>query len=197
MLLGVSMHNQRSSVHVTTRLKCLQLIPQQGWLEPCNKMCTVSWDKNSNTERVWMEQRECASTQEVNANERSHTLQTAEQLVQENKCTQRTDGNAQTEVVFIHSFLACSLVPLHKDASNKQLTTSVALPPIMRDVSLQSIAADVDLSITLASSQNSCNVKARSSFPSAPHPEADIVSFGNDAPQAKFHPHLVTPSTGF
>ena len=110
----------------------------------------------------------------------------------DNVCTQRIDGNAQTEVVFLHSFLACSLVPSHKDASHKQLTTSVAFPPIMRDVSLQLIATDVDSSISLASSQNSCNVKTRSSFPSAPHPVADIVSFGNDTPQAKFHAHLVT-----
>ena len=61
-------------------------------------------------------------------------------------------------------FLACSLVPLHKDACHKQLTTSLAFPPIMRDVSLQSIATDVDSSISLASSQNSCNVKTRSSL---------------------------------
>ena len=104
----------------------------------------------------------------------------------ENVCTQRIDCNAQTEVVFLHLFLACSLVSLHKDASHKQLSTSVALPPIMVDVSLQSIARDVD------SSQNSCNVKTRSSVLSAPHPVVDIVSFGNDALQSKFHPHLVT-----
>ena len=69
------------------------------------------------------------------------------------------------------SLLGLLPVPLHKDASHKQLVASVA------DVSLQLIPTDVDLSISLASSQNSCNVKTWFPFPSAPHPIADIVSF--------------------
>ena len=73
----------------------------------------------------------------------------------------------------------------------KHNSLPVVLLPIMRDVSLQSIATDVDSSISPASSQDSCNVKTRSSFPFAPQP-ADIVSFGNDDPQSKFHLHLVT-----
>ena len=39
--------------------------------------------------------------------------------------------DTKTEVVFHHTFLACSLVPLHEDASHKRLTTSVALHPII------------------------------------------------------------------
>ena len=108
-------------------------------------------------------------------------------------CAERIDGNVQTVVVFHHPFLACGLVLLHKDASHKQLTTSVAHHSNHRPMSsLESIATDVDSSISLASSQNSRNVKTRSSFPSAPHPAADSVFFRNDTPQAKFHRHLVT-----
>ena len=68
---------------------------------------------------------------------------------------------------FTPSWLVASCLCTRMQASHKQRTTSVAFPPIMRDVSLQSTATDVDSSISLASSQNSCNVKTRFSYPLA------------------------------
>ena len=110
-----------------------------------------------------------------------------------NMCTQRTDGNAQTEVPPLHPFLACGLVPLHKDASHKQLTTSVAFPPIMRDVSItihhnRRRLDDVPREFPkLVQRQDTVLVPFNSTSEIA-----DIGSFGYDAPEAQFHPHLVT-----
>ena len=134
-----------------------------------------------------MGQRECTAQQQGNKKSILMNVPTRQCLrkrkrktepsLQEHKVSARKQRNGsiaerhKTEVEFHHPFLDCSLVPLHKDASHKQLTTSV------EGVSLQLIPTDVDSSISLASSQNSCNVKTRFPFPSAPHPTADIVSF--------------------
>ena len=143
-----------------------------------------------NTKRVWMGQRECAAQQQRNKKSILMIVPTRQCLrrrkrdktgpsLQEHKMLARKQKNGsiaerhKTEVEFHHTFLDCSLVPLHEDASYTQLTDSVA------DVSLQLITTDVDSSISLASSQISCNVKTRFPFPSAPHPAADIVSFCN------------------
>ena len=139
------------------------------------------------TEQLSMGQIECAAQQQGNKSilmnvptrqwlRKRKRVKTEPSLQQHNVSARKTKNGSiaekdRTEVEFQHPFWGCGLVPLHKDASHKHLTTSVA------DVSLQLIPTDVDSSISLASSQNSCKFKTRSSSPSAPHPIADIVSF--------------------
>ena len=130
-----------------------------------------------------MGQRECAVQQQGNKKSILMNVPTRQYLrkkkrdktepsLQDHKVSARKQRNGsiaerhKTEEEFHHPFLDCCLVPLHKDASHKQLTTSVA-----------DVSTDVDSSISLASSQNSCSVKTRFPFPSAPRPIADIVSF--------------------
>ena len=101
-----------------------------------------------NTERISMEQRECAAQlinresehrhkksipmnaptrcrRQNNLHKETSDTTCRHEKHRDNVCTQRIDGNAQTEVVILHTFLACSLAPLHKDTSHNKLTTSV------------------------------------------------------------------------
>ena len=67
------------------------------------------------------------------------------------------------------SWIAASCLCTRMQATNNSV-------PLFADVSLQLIPTDVNSSISLASSQNSSDFKTRFSFPSAPHPVADIAS---------------------
>ena len=104
----------------------------------------------------------CATTrkQEVDPDERSHT---------KNKESRALLNDTKQRWIFITSWVAALCLCTRMQAT-KKLTTSIA------DVSLQLIPSDVNSSISLASSQNSCDFKIRSSFLSAPHPVAGIVS---------------------
>ena len=103
--------SKRSSVHVTTQMTWIQR------LEPCNK-CARS---RVNTKRVWL--RSATNQQEVNLNERSHTLQTAEEFVQGDKRHNVSARKTKGQRVYTKTLRNCSEskteVEFHKKRKKK------------------------------------------------------------------------------
>ena len=140
-----------------------------------------------NTNRVWMGRRECAAQQQGDKKSilmniptrqclRKRKRDKTEPSFQEHRVSVQKQRNGsiaedtkQRWNFITPSWIAASCLCTRMQATNNSL-------PLFADVSLQLIPTDVNSSISLASSQNSSDFKTRSSFPSAPHPVADIAS---------------------
>ena len=171
-------------MRMMTRLKEPRF--QMSWmqrLEPCNK---YAWSPQHSSSLDGSKRMRCTTTrrQEVDPDEHPHTAVLAQKgnvtrlnhRSRNTECQYKEQRNGSTAEdtkqrwnFITPSWIAASCLCTRMQATNNSL-------PLFADVSLQLIPTDVNSSISLASSQNSSDFKTRSSFPSAPHPVADIAS---------------------
>ena len=154
----------------------------------CNDLSHISnFHEFLNTNRAWMERRECAAQQQGDKKSILMNIPTQQCLrkrkrdktepsfqghrvsVRRRRIGSTAEDTKQRWNFIVPSWIAASCLCTRMQVTNNSL-------PLFADISLQLIPTDVNSSISLASSQNSSDFKTRSSFPSAPHPVADIAS---------------------